>query len=188
MSLGGGGGGRQESAEAKRLYGVQADISKALFEQYEEFGTPLLKGISADAQRADSAAEIEGAAGRAGADVDLAYDKEEQRLARSLGRHGLSPSSGRYAGVRREIGLGRAASKAGAMTLGRRAAKDTAYRKRLNALGAAQGNVGAAQHGLSTAGAGYAGLAANAANAKAQQQAAWGQVIGGGLGLAAAFI
>ena len=184
MSIGGSsGGGGGESKEASRLYGVQADISRSLFDEYTSLGSPILSELSADARRADSPAQLNAAADRAAGDVDLSYDRAERDLTRSLGRHGLNPRSGRYAGARRELTLGRAASRAGARTLGRRGARETAYSRRLNALASAQGNVGAAQHGLSSAGAGFSNLAAQRQQAQAQQQAGIGQLIGTGLSL-----
>lgn len=185
---GGGGGSARASPEERRLLETQENIARSLFDQYEEVGSPILRSLGAEAQRADSPAELAAAAGRAGADVDVSFDQEQQRLTRSLGRHGLSPASGRYAGARRELALGRAASKAGAMTAGRRGARETAYRRRYNVLAAAQGNVGAAQHGLSSASVGYGNIANRRAQARAAEQGAWGSAVGGAVGLAAAFL
>ena len=183
MSIGGSSGGGGESREARRLYGVQADISRELFDEYRNLGSPILEGLSTEAQEADSPAQLNAAADRAAGDVDLSYDRAERDLTRSLGRHGLNPRGGRYAGARRELALGRAASRAGARTIGRRAQRENAYGRRLNALAASQGNVGAAQRGLSSAAGGFSNIAAQRQQAQAQQQAGLGQLIGTGLSL-----
>ena len=113
---GGGGSPKGPSSEEKGLWKTQTDIGRGLWESYREHGEPILADLSAEARGPVSRELLASRASAAGADVDQSYDAAETEFRSELGRYGMNPASGRYAGGLRSLALGRAASKAGAMT------------------------------------------------------------------------
>ena len=180
---GGGGGGSKNSAAAEELYRTQADISRQQWDQYQEFGAPLFNRLASDALEGPSESEIGQRVTAAGTDVDQSFDQAEGQLQRNLGRYGVNPTSGRYAGSLRNLSLGRAASKAGAMTSARRGVEEDTFRRRLSVLNPGQGLAASAQRGLASAAAGQQGLADAAADRQSQFWGGVGQ-LGGTLGAA----
>ncbi len=61
-------------------------------------------------------------ADRGAIDTGLAFDKALGIQQRNLGRMGINPNSGRFAGLQQEFAMGRAAAEAGARNRGRREA------------------------------------------------------------------
>ena len=178
MSGGGGGGGSEESQEAKELYRAQAEIARAQWAEYQQYGSPVLKGLSEEALTPLSEGEYARVASRAGADVDQSYDAAEGELRTELGRYGVNPSSGRYVGTLRNLNLGRAASKAGAMTLSQDRARDRKDRLRFGTLAAAQGQAGSATQGLASAAGGFSDLGREASRRKGEARSGFGQLLG----------
>ena len=164
MSGGGGGSGGDQgaSAEERALYGTQADIAREQWDEYKRLGVPIQEGLAAEASAPISESEYATNIGRAGADVDQAYDQAGTQFRSSLGRYGLNPGSGRFASGLRSLSLGRAASKAGAMTGARGALQFRRDRLRHGVLAGLQGQAGQAQQGLASAAAGYGGIAQRA--------------------------
>ena len=198
--MSGGGGGSapapdpQASAEERKLYKTQAEISRQQWDEYKRLGLPIQEGLAAEASAPISESEYATNIGRAGADVDQAYDQAGTQFRSSLGRYGLNPGSGRFASGLRSLSLGRAASKAGAMTGARGALQFRRDRLRHGVLAGLQGQAGQAQQGLASAAAGYGGIVNRAQQAqdRAQQargdrQSGFGALLGTGLTAAATF-
>ena len=69
-------------------------------------------------------------------DVASSFDKAQGAMEREAGRMGVSPNSGRFAGMSRQWALARAAAEAGARTRARRAAEDMGWQRKLQGFGA----------------------------------------------------
>ena len=187
MSGGGGSGGTQESAEARALYRTQAKVARSQWGEYEKYGSPILADLAGEAMEGASSARYAERIGAAGADVTQAFATERDSMAREMGRYGVNPSSGRYVGTQRRMGLAEAGSKAGAMTRERRAVDDETYSRNLNVLGLATGQGAQAQQGLASAAGGMQGIANTKAQAKASHQQGVGQLVGTAATTAAIF-
>jgi len=181
MSVGGGSGGKQESAEARELYRIQGQIAREQWDEHKRLGSPVLENLAADAQAGPSAARYKERIGAAGADVSHAFGREREMQRREMGRYGLNPSSGRFVGTDRAMGISEAGATAGAMTRARRGVDDEDYARKINLVGITTGQGAQAQQGLSSAAGGLSGIANQKANAKANQQAGIGQLVGTGI-------
>ena len=184
---GGGGSPKGPSAEEKELWSTQSEIGRGLWESYRQHGEPILTDLAAEARGPVSRGVLASRASAAGADVDQSYDAAETEYRRELGRYGMNPASGRYAGGLRSLALGRAASKAGAMTTARRSAREDHDRKRFAVLAGAQGQSGQGVQALSNVSHSMGQSRANMNMARAQQAAGFGQLLGTGLTAAATF-
>ena len=97
MSGGGGGGGSPGSGpseEERALYQTQADISREQWDEYKTLGRPIQRQLASEALAPISESEYATNIGRAGADVDQAYDQAGTEFRSSLGRYGLNPRIG----------------------------------------------------------------------------------------------
>ena len=74
-------------------------------------------------------------ANEASIDVGLSYDKAKGIMNRNLSRMGVSPESGRFAGLQQQWGLARAAAEAGAKTRAKRRAEDVRLERLMSAAG-----------------------------------------------------
>jgi len=107
-----------EQTEAQREYlGLQRPLARKYLGLVGE-------GVSAEEEM-----------GKAKADVQQAYSGMEGEMRREFGRMGISPSSGRYAGIQSKMLREKAKSLAGAGTLGRRYAEEETLRRLRGALG-----------------------------------------------------
>ena len=200
--MSGGGGGSspapaaapQASSEERALYSTQADIAREQWDEYKRLGVPIQESLAAEASAPISESEYATNIGRAGADVDQAYDQAGTEFRSSLGRYGLNPGSGRFASGLRSLALGRAADKSGAMTGARGALQNRRDRLRHGVLAGLQGQAGQAQQGLASAAGGYGGIVNRAQQAQASAQQArgnrssgFGSLLGTGLMAAATF-
>lgn len=187
--MSGGGGGGQQTAQAEKLYGAQADIAREQFDIYKEHGIPALKELTAFEERKPTEGEYAANAGRAGADVDVAYDRADAGLRNNLQRYGVNPSSGRYAGANRALALGRAGDKAGAMTGSRIDTKNTVassegrrYGRLAGTYGSVAGIPGVATAGLSAAAGGLGQIGADRDRSRAGGLRGLGRLAGGAAG------
>ena len=169
---------RKASKEERALYQTQADIAREQWDQYQTLGRPIQEKIASQALAPISESEYATNIGRAGADVDQSYDQAGAEFRSGLGRYGLNPGSGRFASGLRSLSLGRAASKAGAMTGARGALQSRRDQLRFGVLAGLQGQAGQAQQGLSSAAGGFGGIAQRAQDARSQSQSGKGQLIG----------
>ncbi|MCY4058420.1 MAG: hypothetical protein OXG44_10505 [Gammaproteobacteria bacterium] len=133
-----------------------AGIGRAEWDTYNRHSSPLLEDLSRDV---DDPAATSRRVAQAGSDVDNAYGLERERLDMQLSRHGIDPSSGRYAGTRRSLSLAQAADKAAAMSGERARSTDMAFGRRMGLLRALQGNRSAAMRAAAGAGVGLSRLA-----------------------------
>lgn len=175
---GGGGGGQQESAEARELYRTQANIAREQWGMFKQHGAPILADLGAEALEGASSARYAERIGAAGADVTQAFATERDAMGREMGRYGVNPSSGRFVGTQRRMGLAEAGAKAGAMTRERRAVDDESYSRKLNVLGLATGQGAQAKEGLASAAGGMHSIANTKAQAKANHQQGLGMLAG----------
>ena len=187
MSGGGGGGGGETSAEEKALYQAQADIAREQWDEYKTLGSPIQAQLASEAGRPISESEYATNIGRAGADVDQSYDQATTEFRSGLSRYGLNPGSGRFASGLRSLSLGRAASKAGAMTGARGDLQSRRDQLRFGALSSLQGQAAQAQQGLSSAASGFGGIAQRAQKAKSDRASGFGSLLGTGAMAAAMF-
>jgi len=130
----------------------QAALARFLRQRYEESFVPLEDQLISTAQQglpADYYAQ------RAGADVGQQYGVAHGEFQRGLQRHGLDPSSGRYAGEESDFRLAEAAARAGAMTSTRREIEDINFQRMLNVASLGRGLPQQAQQGLGAAGSAY---------------------------------
>ena len=201
--MSGGGGGSspapaapQASGEERALYSTQAEIAREQWDEYKRLGVPIQESLAAEASAPISESEYATNIGRAGADVDQAYDQAGTEFRSSLGRYGLNPGSGRFASGLRSLSLGRAASKAGAMTGARGALQSRRDRLRHGVLAGLQGQAGQAQAGPRVRGGRLRGhrqpCAASASPARSKREApstssGFGSLLGTGLMAAATF-
>ena len=199
--MSGGGGGRAPapapagpSPAESRLLGTQEEISRSLWEQYKQYGSPILSQLSGEATKPISEGAYAAETGRAGADVDQAYDRATTEFRGQLGRYGLNPGSGRFAGGLRSLALGRAADRAGAMSGARRNLRDRRRQLQFGTLSALSGQSGQALSGLSSAAGGYGAIANRDARAygaaqqrRGDRQSGLGALVGTGLTAAATF-
>ena len=185
--MSGGGSPKGPSSEEKDLWKTQTEIGRGLWESYRTHGEPILAELGKEARGPVSRELLASRASAAGADVDQAYDSAETEFRSELGRYGMNPASGRYAGGLRSLALGRAASKAGAMTGARRQVRGEHERKRFAVLAGTQGQSGQAAAALSNVSHSMGQSRANMNQARAQQAAGFGQLLGSGLTAAATF-
>jgi hypothetical protein len=90
---------------------------------------------SMDAIATSRDAEVNSATGKAAADVTQQFENQDAQLERGLTSMGVDPSSGKYAALKRQTGLGEAATKAGAMNTAGNTAKQMSWAKRMDAAG-----------------------------------------------------
>lgn len=178
MSGGGGGGGSKASREERELYATQAKIAREQWDAYSSTVLPAQKELIAEARRPISGSEYAAATSAAGADVDQSFDAATRRYRSEIGRYGGNPASGRYAGGMRQLALGRAASRAGAMTAARTGLRDRRDRLRYASVGLGAGLGTNAMRGLSDAASGYGSIANRAQQAKSSRNQAFGQLLG----------
>lgn len=172
---GGGGGGQTvvqqptESAEAKRLYGVQADIAEDTYAWGKEHSLPVIESLISDANAYGTVGRQNQAAGIAQADVGNAFAMQRESNNRDMMRYGVNPASGKFAGMNQQMGIAESLAKAGAATSARRAVDDAAFARKQVASGIASGQSAPALAGISGAAGGLAGI--GNASMQAQQQA-----------------
>ena len=175
---GGGGGGSRASAEERALYAEQAKIAREQWDTYKSTVLPAQKALIEESQAPITEGQYAAAAGRASADVDASFDNVTRRYRNELSRYGVNPASGRYAGGLRQLALGRAASRAGAMTGSRRALTDRRDRLRYASVGLSSGLGSSAMRGLSDAASGYGSIANRAAQSRSSRNSTWGNLLG----------
>lgn len=178
MSGGGGGGGSRASKEERELYATQAKIAREQWDAYSSTVLPAQKELITEAQAPITEGDYAAATTAAGADVDQSFDAATAQFRREVGRYGGNPASGRYAGGMRQLALGRAASRAGAMTAARTGLRDRRDRLRYASVGLGAGLGSNAMRGLSDAAAGYGSIAQRAQQAKSSRNQAFGQLLG----------
>ena len=159
--------GRKSAERALERQETRLDAQEAraqfLFDEFKRTFLPVERKLAAEADRG---LNVERFTGEAVADVQQSFDKASEIATRNLQRFGVNPSSGRFAGLNRNIELARAASEAGAITGTRRFIEDTDFSRRAAVANLGRGlpalAVGAGRRGAGSAG-GFAGLAQQSA-------------------------
>lgn len=153
---------------------LSAKAGQRADEQYDFYktnGQPVVKKALDDASNWDSQGNIDAARGRAGADVQQAYDNTTQQNQRALSRMGVNPSSGRFLAVQQRTQADQAATTAGAETNAEQGVRTQAVGMRQQASNLAQGMPAQSMQESGTSTASGAG-AVNAANTGAAQNQA----------------
>lgn len=160
---------------------LQAQISQDQWDRYKEIYEPLERKVVSEAQNYDTPEQYAKAAGDASATVSDQFSKAREQLGRSPG---LDPSSPAYQASMVGLNLAQAATDATQQNLARKNVSDTAYARKVSAVGlgkgldttAASGAASAASTNLRLADAGTR----NAANEAAGISGVFGKV-GNGL-------
>jgi len=124
---------------------LQAEIARDQWDRYREIYEPMERGLVADANKADAPEAYERAASEASATVSQQFGKARERLQRTPG---MDPSSGAYQAGMTGLNLAQAATDATQQNAARVNTKDTAYRKKMAAVGLGKGLDGTAASGL----------------------------------------
>lgn len=107
--------GRQIAGRSAAQFGRMGSELSAL---YSRLYVPIQERLAKRLEVPESEA-----VGRAAIDVESAFDVGEGQIRRGLSRMGVSPETGRFAGLLSKWGRQRAATKAGAMTRARQTAR-----------------------------------------------------------------
>lgn len=161
-------GAEAANAAAADATSMQAQISKDQWNRYKEIYEPLELRMVDEAQRADSPEAYQRAAGEASATVASQFGKARDRLARTPG---LDPSSGAFQAGMVGLDLTQAATDATQQNAARQNVKDTAYQRKVTALGLGKGLDSTAASGLATSASNSLALARDG-QAQAERQAA----------------
>ena len=114
----------------------QAEIARDQWETYKSTYQPLEKGLVAEAQNFDSPERYAEATGQAAADVNSQFGLARDRLMR---QPGFDPSSAAAQAGMVGLELSQAASGAVGQNAARRNVRDTAWARRVDALGLGKG-------------------------------------------------
>jgi len=163
----GSGGGGEASSEERALYQAQADKARADLDMFNRYGPRALESFVGLSQRYSDPAYREQMRSRAGADAAQAIGQNTAATTRALGRFGINPNSGRFAGVMSQNALGNAALQANAMNQAGRYVDDMALGASKDLYSTMVGLSSSAAQGLSNAAQGFGNMAANQ---QAQQQ------------------
>lgn len=126
---------------------LQAQIAKDQWARYKQIYEPLEKSVVDDATKADKPEEYAKAASDASATVSQQFSKARDRLQRTPG---MDPSSGAYQAGMTGLDLAQAAADATQQNAALTNTKNTAYQKKVTALGLGKGLDSTAASGLAT--------------------------------------
>lgn len=152
----------QQNDEDRLYQRSLADKSEARAEDQYSFyqsNRPMVQKALQDANEWDSEDNQNEDANKAGGDVAQAFANAEQQQARSLGRLGITPDSGKFAALNNQMSIQKAAATAGAQNNARAQRRVQGVGMRQNAANIAQG-MQSTSMGWSGQGAG-AGMNAN---------------------------
>lgn len=162
-------------AMAQEQYGYQKGILDRQMnwaqqdrQRMEDVYRPLEDRVISDANRWDSAENMQRRAGQAQADVQQAIGQQNQAVARQMTNMGVNPNSGRFAGALRSQAFQNAALQAGAQNQTRGQLLNEAQAMRAGAVGMGNPLLGASYGANQSAGA-MAGTLSNAQLAANQQ-------------------
>jgi hypothetical protein len=146
--------GQQDAATA--LAQQQADLAQEQYQDYKDTYQPLEKRMVDSAQNYDSPEAYAQAASKAQATTSQQIGLAQDRLARTPG---LDPSSGAAQAAQTKLALSGAALGATNQNAARTNVRDTAWARKMDALGLGKGLVTNASNGLSSAARTSASLA-----------------------------
>ena len=144
----------EQMDQARDYYNYQRDVFR-----------PLERSIVQAAQDFNTEAYREQLASQAAADAGRAFGISQQQNQRAMAAMGITPNSGRFAGMQQAAGLQQAATRAAAMTGTRRQAEQMGYARQLDAAGLGRGLAGASlgAYGGATGAGSAAGQSAQSA-------------------------
>lgn len=116
--------------------GLQSQIAAEQWDRYREMYSPLEKEVVADAQNYDTPENYARAAGEASATVADQFGKARDRLMRTPG---IDPSTGAYQSSMTGLDLAQAATDATQQNAARMKVRDTAFARKVDALGLGKG-------------------------------------------------
>lgn len=108
---------------------VDLERAQRYDDRYWGVQVPLEDRLISEAYQFNEGAERDRLAGAARADVEQAFTNSVGQAARGLGRHGVNPNSGRFAGAIAGMETSRAAAEADAMNRTRQAARELGWAK-----------------------------------------------------------
>lgn len=152
-------GANDASAQATRQ---TAAIAQDQWNYYKSHYQPLESGLIDQATKAGSPEEFAAARGRAGADVEGAFNQAQKTTQSRMQSYGINPGSPAYQSTAASLDLAKGSAKAGALTAADNNQRALAYSKALDVVGLGR-NI-PAQSAASSANA------ANSANASSQTQ------------------
>jgi len=152
-------GANDASAAATRQ---TAAIAQDQWNYYKSHYQPLESGLIDQAAKAGSPEEFAAARGRAGADVEGAFNQAQKSTQSRMQSYGINPGSPAFQSTAASLDLAKGSAKAGALTAADNNTRNLAYSKALDVVGLGR-NI-PAQSAASSANA------ANAANASSQTQ------------------
>ena len=146
--------------------GQQAEIAKEQWQRFKEIFAPLEDEI---VRQSMDPGEYERLKGQATTDVRAAYGRAEGARRRELGRYGLRPDSGRFAGLERETAVNQVRDEVSARNL----ADDRMWAKKIAAASLGRGLPAQAMGGFQSVAGAYGNRAIAAGqNASRGYQAA----------------
>lgn len=152
-------GANDASAQATRQ---TAAIAQDQWNYYKSHYQPLESSLIDQAAKAGSPEEFAAARGRAGADVEGAFDQAQKSTQSRMQSYGINPGSPAFQSTAASLDLAKGSAKAGALTAADNNQRALAYSKALDVVGLGR-NI-PAQSAASSANA------ANSANASSQTQ------------------
>lgn len=153
---------------------LQAQIARDQWERYKTVYAPLEESMVKDAQNYDSPENYAKAAGDASATVAQQFGKAKGRLTRTPG---LDPSSGAYQAGVVGLDLAQAATDATQQNAARQKVGDTAYQRKMAALGLGKGLDSTAASGIGASASNSLAMAQNGQNQANAQAGAVGRVV-----------
>jgi len=119
----------QQAQAGQELLPLQTDAAKAKMEdQIETLG--MLKPLKTNFfQQAAAGKDVHGQMAMAQADAAKGFDDVQAATSRAMGRMGVNPNSGRFAGVNASTDLAKAAAVTGARTQARVATEDENFKR-----------------------------------------------------------
>ena len=105
---------REAQEEANRIARERLEWQQGQMDQYDQMYGGLERQMIGEAERG-AQADIHGVTARAASDVQQAFDQDRGQQRRQMASHGLDPTSGRYQGLDRQMGLQAAKAEAGAV-------------------------------------------------------------------------
>lgn len=167
-------GAEAANAAAADANALQAQIARDQWNRYKDIYSPLESEVVGLARDAGGRAEYEQAAGDAAATVNTQFGLARDRLSRTPG---LDPSTPAFAKGMLDLDLAQAASGATQQNAARRAVKDSAWNKKVSALGLGKGLDTTAASGLASAAAGNRQMAVIGMDQANMQARAAGNVV-----------
>lgn len=140
--------GAKATGSQSYLANTQADIAKEQWSRFQDIYGPVEEALGEEVQEGPDY-------GKTSTDVARAFDKNRGITERRMGRYGIDPSSGRFAGMEQEYGIQRARGEVDAMNR----EEDKQFARRLAFTQTGRGIPATAMAGLSRASSSFGNIA-----------------------------